>query len=184
MAGTGNAQGAFDLFQKAISYNSFGSMEAREHLSSFAMQVYGNPNLDKEFKDKVANYTIDELKKQNEQYPNDIREMIFLVAVYNKTQKYDEAVSLLKWALEAAPKKQQLYFELGTSYLNKGDYENGMAILKKAFDLDQSFGDARRIYAVSAIFAGKEAFTEELMKEHGGTVQDDERFLKYLRPEE
>ena len=178
MAGTGNAQGAFELFQKAIAYNSFGSMEAREHLSSFAMQVYGNPNLDKEFKDKVANYTIDELKKQNEQYPNDIREMIFLAAVYNKTQKYDEAISLLKRALEVAPQKQQLYFELGTSYLNKGDYENGMATLKKAFDLDQSFGDARRIYAVSAIFAGQDALAEELMKEHGGAIQDDERFLK------
>ena len=178
VAGTGNAQGAFDLFQKAISYNSFGSMEAREHLSSFAMQVYGNPNLDKEFKDKVANYTIEELKKQNEQYPNDIREMIFLATVYNKTQKYDEAISLLKRALEVAPKKQQLYFELGTSYLNKGDYENGLATLKKSFDLDQTFGDARRIYAVSAIFAGQDALAEELMKEHGGTVQDDERFLK------
>lgn len=178
MAGTGNAQGAFDLFQKAIAYNSFGSMEAREHLSSFAMQVYGNPNLDKEFKDKVANYTIEELKKQNEQYPNDIREMIFLAAVYNKTQKYDEAISLLNKAIAIAPKKQQLYFELGTSYLNKGDYENGMATLKKSFDLDQNFEDARRIYAVSAIFAGQNALAEELMKEHGGTIQDDERFLK------
>lgn len=177
-AGTGNAQGAFDLFQKAIAYNSFGSMEAREHLSSFAMQVYGNPNLDKVFKDKVANYTIEELKKQNEQYPNDIREMIFLAVVYNKTQKYDEAISLLNKAIELAPKKQQLYFELGTSYLNKGDYENGMAVLKKAFDLDQNFEDARRIYAVSAIFAGQDALAEELMKGHGGTVQDDERFLK------
>ncbi len=177
-AGTGNAPGAFAEFQKAISYNSFGSMEAREHLSSFAMQVYGNPNFDKEFKDKVANYAIDELKKQNEQYPNDIREMIFLAAVYNKTQKYDEAISLLNKAIEVAPKKQQLYFELGTSYLNKGDYENGLATLKKSFDLDQTNGEARRIYAVSAIFAGKDALAEELMKEHGGTIQDDERFLK------
>ena len=177
-AGGGNAQGAFAEFQKAISYNSFGSMEAREHLSSFAMQVYGNPNLDKEFKDKVANYAIDELKKQNEQYPNDIREMIFLAAVYNKTQKYEKAVSLLNKAIEIAPKKQQLYFELGTSYLNKGDNENGMATLKKSFDLDQTNEEARRIYAVSAIFAGQDALAEELMKEHGGVVQDDERFLK------
>ena len=53
-----------------------------------------------------------------------------------------------------------------------------MCTLKKAFDLDQSFGDARRIYAVSAIFAGKDALAEELMKEHGGVIQDDERFLK------
>jgi len=177
-AATGNAQGAFAEFQKAISYNSFGSMEAREHLSSFAMQVYSNPNLDKEFKDKVANYTIAELKKQNEQYPNDIREMIFLAAVYNKTQKYEEAVNLLNKAIEVAPKKQQLYFELGTSYLNKGDYENGLATLKKSFDLEQTNGEARRIYAVSAIFAGQDALAEELMKEHGGTIQDDERFLK------
>ena len=177
-AGTGNAPGAFAEFQKAISYNSFGSMEAREHLSSFAMQVYGNPNFDKEFKEKVANYAIDELKKQNEQYPNDIREMIFLAAVYNKTQKYEEAISLLNKAIEIAPKKQQLYFELGTSYLNKGDNENGMATLKKSFDLDQTNGEARRIYAVSAIFAGQDALAEELMKEHGGTIQDDERFLK------
>lgn len=174
----GDTKGAFEGFQKAISYNSFGSMEAREHLSSFAMQVYSNPNLEQAFREKVANYTIDELKKQNEQYPNDIREMIFLATVYNKTQKYSEAISLLNKAIEIAPKKQQLYFELGTSYLNKGDYENGMAILKKSFDLDQTFEDARRIYAVSAIFAGKEALAEELMKDHGGTLQDDERFLK------
>ena len=178
MAGTGNTRGAFESFQKAISYNSFGSMEAREHLSSFAMQVYDSPNIDKEFKDKVANYAIDELKKQNEQYPNDIREMIFLAAVYNKTQKYEEAINLLNKAIEIAPKKQQLYFELGASYLNKGDNENGMAILKKSFDLDQTNEEARRIYAVSAIFAKREDLAEELMKDHGGTVQDDERFLK------
>ena len=85
---------------------------------------------------------------------------------------------MLNRAIEIAPKKQQLYFELGASYLNKGDYENGMATLKKSFDLDQTFGDARIIYAVSAIFAGKDALAEELMKEYGGTVQDDERFLK------
>lgn len=174
----GNANGAFELFQKAISYNSFGSMEAREHLSSFAMQVYGNPNVDQALRDKIIAYAISEMKKQNEQYPNDIREMIFLAAIYNKAQKYEEAISLLNKAIEISPKKQQIYFELGTSYLNKGDFENGMATLKKSFDLDQSSVDARKIYAVSAIFAGRDSLAEELMKDYGGVVQDDERFLK------
>lgn len=174
----GNANSAFEFFQKAISYNSFGSMEAREHLSSFAMQVYSNPNVDQSLRDKIIAYTIGEMKKQNEQYPNDIREMIFLAVVYNKAQKYDEAIILLSKAIELSPKKQQIYFELGTSYLNKGDFEKGMEILKKSFDLDQSFIDARKIYAVSAIFAGKESLAEELMKDYGGVVQDDERFLK------
>ena len=91
---------------------------------------------------------------------------------------------MLDKAIKIAPKKQQLYFELGTSYLNKGDYENGMATFKKSFDLDQTFEDARKIYAVSAIFAGKESLAEELMKDHGSLIQDDERFLKSLRSEE
>ena len=85
---------------------------------------------------------------------------------------------MLNKAVEIAPKKQQLYFELGTSYLNKGDNENGMATLKKSFDLDQTNEEARRIYAVSAVFAGQDVLAEKLMKEHGGVVQDDERFLK------
>ncbi len=176
--GAGNVNGAFEFFQKAISYDSFGSMEAREHLSNLAMQVYGSPNVDQGIRDKIIVYTVNEMKKQNEQYPNDIREMIFLAAVYNKAQKYDEAISLLGKAIELSPKKQQIYFELGTSYLNKGDFEKGMDTLKKSFELDQSFLDARKIYAVSAIFAGKESLAEDLMKDYGGVVQDDERFLK------
>lgn len=177
----GGLQKSFDSFTKAISYNSFGSLEAREHLASFAMQVYDQQNLDPEFvkfKESVANFAVEELKKQNIEYPNDAREMIFLGALYNKMHRFEDAVAIMQKTVELSPKKQQLYFELGTSYLNKGDYNNGLETLKKAYELDPSFLDARKIYSVAAIFADKKGLAEEIMKDYGGTLAADERFLR------
>ncbi|RJQ32773.1 tetratricopeptide repeat protein [Candidatus Parcubacteria bacterium] len=176
--GQGDAKGAFENFKKAIGYNSFGKMEAREHLTSFAMQVYSASSLDQAFRNEVADYAVEQLKKQNEEYPNDIREMVFLANIYNKVRKYDEAIAVLDNAIKISPKKQQLYFELGTSYLNKGEYVKGMETLRRSFELDESFEQARIIYAVAAIFAGDEKLAEELMKDYGGTLQADERFLR------
>lgn len=173
----GDAKKSFENFKKAIGYNSFGSMESREHLFGFATQVYNSQNLDKNFKEEVMTYAIEQLKKQNEDYPGDIREMIFLASLYNKAQKFDEAIGLLNQAIKISPKKQQLYFELGTSYLSKGEYEKGLETLKASFEFDPEFIEARKIYAVAAVFAGKESLAEELMKDYGGTITDGERFF-------
>jgi tetratricopeptide (TPR) repeat protein len=117
------------------------------------------------------------MKKQSNQSPSDIRYMVFLGAVYNKAGQYDEAIDILQRAIKFSPKKQQLYFELGSSYLNKREYDKGFEILKKAFEFDREFLEARKIYAVAAIFAGKDDLAEELMKNYGGTIIPDERFL-------
>lgn len=177
-ASAGKVEESFGGFQKAISYDSFGTLESREHLSNFAMQAVNYSNLDAELKKKIQDYTVDQLIKQNEEYPDDIREMVFLSAFYGKIGKYDESISVIQKAIELSPMKQQLYFELGGAYLNKGEYEKGLEVLKKAFELDEDFKDARKIYAVAAIFAGKETLAEELMKDFGGTVLADERFLR------
>lgn len=178
MVAKGDAQKSFEGFQKVIAYNSFGGMEAREHLSNFAMNVYGQPNVDAGLKEKIAVFAVDELKKQNKQFPNDIREMLFLGALYNKIGKYDEAIEILNKAKEISPKKQQLYFELSSSYLNKKEYDKGLEILRKVFELDTDFLDARKIYAVSAIFADKLNLAKEIMKDSGGVIIADDRFLR------
>ena len=153
-------------------------MEAREHLSNFAMNTYGQPNIEDNLKQAIADFSITEMEKQNKLFPNDIREMLFLGLLYNKTGRFDDAIDLMERAIEISPKKQQLYFELGTSYLNKREYEKGLEELKKAFELDQEFLDARKIYAVSAIFAGKLDLAKEIMKDYGGVMVADDRFLR------
>ncbi|MCG2699023.1 tetratricopeptide repeat protein [Candidatus Parcubacteria bacterium] len=174
----GDAQSAFQEFQSATARDSFGSGEAREHLSSFTMSIVQQQNLDNEFKSKVFEFTVSEMKKQAEQSPGDIRYLIFLGALYNKAGRYDNAIDTLQKAIEISPKKQQLYFELGSSYLNKQEYEKALEILKTAFELEPDFFEARKIYAVAAIFAGKNDLAKEIMKDYGGFVAADERFAR------
>ena len=173
----GDFQSGFSAFQKALSRNSFGTGEAREQLSSFTQQILPISGLDNNFKQKVFDFTVSEMKKQSKQSPNDIRYMVFLSAIYNRAGQYDQAIDILQKAIKLSPKKQQLYFELGTSYLSKREYVKGFEILKKSFELDPEFLGARKIYAVAAIFAGKDGLAEELMKDYGGTVIADERFI-------
>jgi len=176
-SGNGDLQSSFSEFQKALSRNSFGTGEAREQLSSFAQQILPLSGLDNNFKQEVYNSAVSEMKKQISQSPNDIRYMIFLGLIYNKAGQYDEAIDILQRAIKLSPKKQQLYFELGSSYLNKREYDKSFEILKKAFEFDQEFLEARKIYAVAAIFAERDELAEELMKDYGGTIIPDERFI-------
>ncbi|MBI4691968.1 MAG: O-antigen ligase family protein [Candidatus Terrybacteria bacterium] len=173
-----NAQESFQWFQKAISRNSFGSTEAREHLVNFSMQVFQQPNIDNDFKTKVVDYAVLEMKKQIEQATEDIRYMVFLGTLYNKVGQYDKAVEILSKAAKLAPNKQMVHFELATSYLNKKDYEKTLDILKKAFELAPEYLEARKIYAMAAIFAGQDKLAEDLMKDYGGLIVADERILR------
>ncbi len=178
-SGAGNSQGAFDRFEKALSYNSFGSLETREHFVNFALQSVSQPNLDDDFKAKVFNAASAEMKKQIEQSPEDIRYMIFLGALYNKGKQYNQAIEILQKAIELSPKKQQLYFELGSSYLNTKEYKKAVEVLKTAFDLEPTFDDARKIYATALIFDSQEEAASELLKEKYGTdIIADERLLR------
>jgi len=173
-----NAQESFQWFQKAIGRGSFGSTEAREHLVNFSIQVFQQQNIDSEFKTKVVDYAVFEMNKQIEQAPNDIRYMFFLGTLYNKVGQYDKAIEILSKAVELAPNKQMTHFELATSYLNKKDYDKTLAILKKAFELAPEYFEARKIYAMAAVFASQDKLAEELMKDYGGLIVADEKILR------
>ncbi|MBU2219245.1 O-antigen ligase family protein, partial [Patescibacteria group bacterium] len=177
--GAGNLQNAFDKFEKAISYDSFGSAEAREHFANFASKVISQPNIENDLKTKIFDSSSSEMKKQIEQAPDDIRYMIFLGALYNKGRQYNQAIEILQKAIELSPKKQQLYFEIGSSYLNIKEYKKAVEVLKTAFDLDPTFDDARKIYAAALIFDGQEEEASGILKEAFGTdIIPDERLIR------
>lgn len=173
-----NIQESLQWFQKAIGRDSFGSTEAREHLMNFAMQVFQQPAIDNNLKAEVIDYAVSEMKKQIEQAPEDIRYMVFLGALHNKAGQYDKAIEILSKAAEISPNKQQIYFELASSHLNKKDYDKALSILKKTFELDPEYWEARKIYALSAIYADKDELAEDLMKDFGGLIIADEGILR------
>jgi len=172
-----NPEGAFEAYKKSLSYNSFGSTEAREQLINFAGQVIASPNLDQDFKTKVLDFAVSEMKKQIESSPQDIRYMAFLSTLYNRAGQYDLAIEQLKKAIEISPKKQALYFELGGAYFSKEEYENAADALKIAFEEEKTFDTARNMYAVALVFAGDDDLAEQILKErYGSAFIADQRF--------
>ena len=58
-----------------------------------------------------------------------------------------------------------------------------MKVLRTAFELEPSFNDARKIYAISLIYAGENDLAERILKERFGTaVIPDKRLVNaYVR---
>ncbi len=165
-------------FQKVFDYHSFGTGEAREQLISFAIKIAVSPDAPSDLKQKVSDFAASEMKKMSDENSGDIRYMAFLANLYNRTGKTDQAIEILKEATALSPQKQQLYFELGNAYLNKSQVEDAFNVLKTSFELAPDYFDARQIYAVAAIFAGHDDIADELMKDYGGTIIADQRFVQ------
>ena len=53
-------------------------------------------------------------------------------------------------------------FGMGSAYINNGRYNEGFEILQKAYELEPKYDQAKRLYILSSIYAGKEELIEEL----------------------
>lgn len=89
------------------------------------------------FKDGMSLWQ-DALRKS----PNKIRPYLNVGGMHHRERRYAEAIEIMKKALEKEPRDYYLvHFTLGVVYSDMGDYEKGMAHLKRALQGDQ--GDAR-----------------------------------------
>jgi O-antigen ligase/tetratricopeptide (TPR) repeat protein len=170
-------------FKKALSYETFGDPEIREQLTQASLQALSVESVDIGIRQQFYELTINELANQVEKTPNDARYFLFQGSFLNRVQRFDEALVALKRAVELSPTKQTILFELGSTYLNKGDTTNALETLRTAFELNQNFNEARIIYAVGAIMSGDKKLTEEIMAPIKGTdAYFDERIVSaYLR---
>lgn len=164
-------------FKKALSYHSFGDAEVREQLGQSAVAA-ATANIDPNIRQQFFDLAYKEFSAQTAQTPEDARYFMFMGAFLDQYGQYDAAVSYLKKASALSPGKQTILFELGTAYLNKRDFSDALATMKRAFDLDQSFEEARRIYALAAIYAGQPKLAGELLAPlDPKSVWNDQRFL-------
>lgn len=166
-----------EFYEKALSYNTFGASETREQLAQAASQAV-DLNISSDIKQKFVTRARDEMQKQIKQMPNDARFQIFMASFLNRTSNFNDAISYAKRAIELSPKKQSMYFELATSYLNAKEYDNALATLKTAFLLDTTYDRARTVYAMAAIYAGQNDLAKELLVSAYGTmIIDDDRLI-------
>lgn len=171
-----------ESFKQVIARDSLGTSEAREQLSLVASQVV-NAAFPENVKRGFAELAVSEMGLQTEWVPNDARYQLFTGALLNKFGRYRDALPYLLKAAELSPRKQQIYFELVTSYLNLNDYKTAVDVSRTAYELEPRYDDAAFIYATALIYAGDVAEAEKilaLIEERRGSGIYDERVLKAL----
>lgn len=170
--------GSLRDFKAVIGLNTFATSEAREQLVQFGMQVARSNEVSNEDRQQFLEYARDQVLEQVAFYPDDARYRLFAGGFFSRVGLNDEGINQLKKAIELSPQKQTLHFELASAYINKRDFTAAVEVLKKAFELDPTFEEARRLYGLGLIYAGKDAEAEEILKPFGGIIIDDDRFLE------
>lgn len=167
-----------EWYEKTLTYNSIGGQEVKEQLLMAASTV-GRGDYDIDIKQKFFDLARGEMQKQIDRQPNDARLQVFMGSFLNTFGAHDDSLVYLNKARSLSPNKQAILFELGNSYLLNGKFEKALEVFKEAYELEKNFGQARRIYAIGAIYAGRNDIVEELLVPvYGTTIISDDRIVQ------
>ncbi len=146
------AEVALANFNKALDLNTFGNPEIREQMF-FNLNKFQADGVSSETRKAFQDEAVRQYEIQISETPNDTRYLLFFGSLLARLERFDDAVSVLEKALETSPKKQQIFFELGTAYINSGNPKAALEKLKMAYDSAPEFGEAKVMYAIGAIYA-------------------------------
>lgn len=169
-------------FKKATAYNSFGipafgTPEIREQLVSMFTTIISQSGLTTADRQAFYDFTKAQMDDQLRKTPEDSRYQLFTGTFNIAAGNYPEAVKHFELAQKYSPRKQQILFELGAAYLNNKEYDKALSILKTAYDSAPEYEEARFIYAVGAVYAGKNDLATELQKGLSAEKLSDPRFI-------
>lgn len=155
-----SAQYRLTEIKKALSYNTFGDTEIRERLTDIAGNAFAAlstpdspvvPQVLKDYDDLLAS----EYKKQLAETPTDPRPYILYGNYLQKTGQYELALTYINKAVALSPNKQPFLYQKGTTLIALGKADEGLAVLKQAYDLAPANPEAKVLYAVGLIYSGK-----------------------------
>jgi O-antigen ligase/lipopolysaccharide biosynthesis regulator YciM len=167
-------------YQQALTEGELGKQETVEQLLQFTSNSLGgsssaSPDVKQQGYTLALNAGNDILKER----PTDSRIELFMGVFLDQFGQYDLALQHLQNALANSPDKQQILFQTGLTYLQKGDTQNALTTLKKAYDLEPKYQDARIYYAIGLYYAGQNGVADALLTQGFGTVLvDDDRIIQ------
>ncbi|MCC6290761.1 O-antigen ligase family protein [Candidatus Nomurabacteria bacterium] len=140
------------LFKKVFAAGTFANRESTEQLFGQVMNIVGNPIVSDTTKQEFVNLTVDEMKKEIKTAPEDARAHLLLGSMLVNIGKFPDALPVLVRASELSPKKQTIRFQLASAYLNSGEKKKALDIAEETFRLDENFPEARKLYALIALY--------------------------------
>ncbi|MFA5050676.1 MAG: O-antigen ligase family protein [Patescibacteria group bacterium] len=149
-----------DWYKKSLANSIFINPEIRTQLAKTIVEFPGQSNLDPAVLQQGKDFVIKEFEKSIQEHPRDVRNYLYLGQLYNLGSKYnkaylDKAEEVLKKATELSPKRQQVYFELGRTYLYKGEYEKAVSTIQEAVNFDDKIGESYWNLAQAYLVWGK-----------------------------
>jgi len=166
----GNIMQNLARFEEAISYNTVGVQEAREHLSQLTANLAQNPTMPDEMKQQYYDSTVRELEAHIARVPGDARFPLFLGAVHSVFGQFEAARISFERAHELSPAKQDILFKVGANAFARGEHEEAFDAFREAYELEPRYEDAHVLYTAAAIRAEKDELVGDLLaqlKERG-----------------
>ena len=160
-----------EYLKKALSYNTFANSEIREQLVDLTPKIY-SLNIDEKVKQEFTDLTLNEMKKQIEQTPNDARYQLFIGRFLKNMGQYQIAKPYLEKAVELSPTKQTILFELISDLSILGEKEKALELSKKTYELDKSFNGAKEYYISSLILNDDMKTVKDMMGENATTTSE------------
>lgn len=96
---------------------------------------------------------------------------MYLGALYNKQERYREAIAVLEKGLEHHPEEDELYIGLGVSHHLNGDTEKALRLMNDVLSIDESHLNARYNKACYLVVLNR---NEEAIAELERVLQEDE----------
>jgi O-antigen ligase len=109
------------------------------------------------------------------QRKGDARLELFYGVFLDQFSQYPDAITHLNNAIADSPKKQQILFEIGATYLAQGDNKDALVPLKEAYDETPQYDDALLYYATALYYNGDSTQADALLVGRYGNVYVDQQ---------
>ncbi len=152
-------------FEKAISYNTFGTQEVREQLAQMAAQAAAasSQNVPDSIKQQFFTNAVSEMQLQEKVSPLDARFPFFIGTVEDSFGDYKDAAITLNAAHDLSPKKQSILFQVGLNDQALGELAAAEQVFKQAYELDTDDQQALGYYIAAAVRAGDDVTVNTLL---------------------
>ena len=153
-----------------------GYQETVEQLFQFSSnQIAQSTNVSPEVKQQTYVLTQQAGDALLAQRKGDARLELFYGVFLDQVGQYQAALAHLQNALADSPRKQQILFELGATYLAEGDNKDALPYLKQAYDETPQYDQAQLYYATALYYNGDITDADALLTKQYGSVYVDQQ---------
>jgi O-antigen ligase/tetratricopeptide (TPR) repeat protein len=171
-------QEALASFKQVLGEGDLGYQEAVEQLFQLSSNTIAPAaNISPEDKQQAFDLTKSAAAELIKQRPGDARIELFYAVFFGQFGQYKDAIEHLQEGLKDSPGKQQMLFQLGSTYIAQGDIQNALPPLELAFTEEPNYDLARTLYAAALYYAGQNAKADQILTEKFGSVFVDNQSL-------